>query len=348
MAKIRRIEWIWKTCREYGLFLFLLLAYDLLFGFFLWLLDERGFWVLIGVFAVLSVGVFGVAVRAMVHREEKRRQMAEEYLEHPEEAFEQRIFQEFSPREAEQLVQIGKELQEKENTWQSEHRLRKEYESYVEIWAHEIKVPLSLMTLLLDNRREEMSPVLYQRLLYVRRQISEYVTQILYYARLKASHRDDCLERISLQECCEEALDQYKAVLEEERIYVSCDVDGLCVISDRKGLLFILEQVIGNACKYMDEDKSEKYLKINGFLDSQKNKIVLNIADNGIGVKRADLPFLFDQGFTGDTDARKRKATGMGLYLVKQMAENLNVEVQAESEYGEGFVLEMEFPVVER
>ncbi len=338
---------LWRMCREYSLFLFLLLATDLLFGFFLWLMDERGFWVLIGVFAVLSVGVFGVAAGVMLRREEKRRRMAEEYLEHSVELSEQRIFQEFSPREAEQLVQIGSELRDREGALQAEHRLREEYENYVEVWVHEIKVPLSLMTLLLDNRQDEMSPVLYQRLLYVRRQISEYVTQILYYARLKASHRDDCLERVSLRECCQEVLDQYKAVLEEERIHVSCDVDDLYVVSDRKGLLFILEQVIGNACKYMDERKSEKYLKINGFLDCQINKIVLNIADNGIGVKKADLPFLFDQGFTGDTDARKRKATGMGLYLVKQMAENLNIDVQVKSEYGEGFVLEMEFPVVE-
>lgn len=334
-------------CREYGLFLFLMLASDLLFGFLLWLMNESGFWILAGVFAVLSLGLFGVAAGVMMRREEKRRQMAEEYLEQPGEMEEQLLRQEFSLREAEQLLRIGRELQDREGAWQAEHRLRAEYENYVETWAHEIKVPLSLMTLLLDNRQDEMSPVLYQRMLYVRRQISEYVTQILYYARLKASHRDDCLERISLRECCGEVLDQYKAVLEEEKIPVSYDVDDLCVISDRKGLHFILEQIIGNACKYMDEEKTEKYLRIGGFLDRQRNKIVLRIEDNGIGVKRADLPFLFDQGFTGDTDARKRKATGMGLYLVKQMAENLNIEVYAESEYGEGFVLEMAFPVVE-
>lgn len=64
-------------------------------------------------------------------------------------------------------------------------------------------------------------------------------------------------------------------------------------------------------------------------------------------MKQADLPFVFDRGFTGDTDERKRKATGMGLYLAKQMAQNLNIELTAVSEYGQGFTLSLEFPVVE-
>ena len=37
------------------------------------------------------------------------------------------------------------------------------YESYIENWVHEIKKPLSLMTLLLDNRKVEMSPLVHPR-----------------------------------------------------------------------------------------------------------------------------------------------------------------------------------------
>ena len=38
-----------------------------------------------------------------------------------------------------------------------------EYERYVELWAHEVKIPLSLFTLLLENRSEEMSPTVYKK-----------------------------------------------------------------------------------------------------------------------------------------------------------------------------------------
>ena len=338
---------IWKLCTEYRFFLFLLLLSDLLFGFFLWLADERGFFVLVGVFMVTSLGVFAVAAVGIVRREERRKQLVQDYLEHPEKSLEHMLLEELPLRESEQLLQIAEELRSKEEKRREEHLLREKYENYVETWAHEIKVPLSLLTLLLDNRREEMSPPLYQRMLYVKNQISEYVTQILYYARLQADHRDYCLEKISLQECCVEVLEEYEAVLAEQNIQVDCDVAEVLVVTDRKGILFLLEQAVGNACKYQDDAKSEKHLKITGGLDQQGNKITLCIADNGIGVKRADLPFLFDQGFTGDTDERKRKATGMGLYLAKQMAYNLNIGIMAESEYGQGFTLRLEFPVVD-
>lgn len=263
----KRFVRVWKICEEYRFFLILLLLFDLLFGFFLWLLDERGFWVLIGVFVIASLVLFAAAVAVIVHREERRRQLVQEYLEHLDQQMEQILLEELPLREGEQLLQIARELRNQEREWQEEHLLREEYEHYVETWAHEIKVPLSLMTLLLDNRREEMSPVLYQRMIYVKNQISEYVTQILYYARLKAGYRDSCLEKTSLRECCEEILEQYESVLAEQKIHALCKVTEVDVVTDRKGLLFILEQAVGNACKYQDESKQEKHLEITGGLD---------------------------------------------------------------------------------
>lgn len=53
------------------------------------------------------------------------------------------------------------------------------YESYIENWVHEIKKPLSLMTLLLDNRKVEMSPLVHTRMLYVRDHVRQNVEQIL-------------------------------------------------------------------------------------------------------------------------------------------------------------------------
>ena len=62
------------------------------------------------------------------------------------------------------------------------------YESYIENWVHEIKKPLSLMTLLLDNRKDEMSPLVHTRMLYVRDHTRQNVEQILYFSRLGAVH----------------------------------------------------------------------------------------------------------------------------------------------------------------
>ena len=74
---------------------------------------------------------------------------------------------------------------------------------------------------------------------------------------------------------------------------------------------------------------------------------ILNIPDNGTGVKSYDLPYIFQKGFTGDSTDSRKKATGMGLYLTKKMAGDLNLKLEAESRWGEGLTISIVFPKVE-
>ena len=73
----------------------------------------------------------------------------------------------------------------------------RDYEEYVEGWAHEAKTPLSLLTMLLDNRNDEISPSLQAKLDYVRSQLQEDVTQMLSQHKLKSS--TVCIDCFRLQ-----------------------------------------------------------------------------------------------------------------------------------------------------
>ena len=67
-----------------------------------------------------------------------------------------------------------------------------------------------------------------------------------------------------------------------------------------------------------------------------------------MGIKACDLPYVFEKGFTGDSGDRRKKATGMGLYLAKEMAHDLNVELGVPSdETAGGCEIKVYFPVVE-
>lgn len=90
-----------------------------------------------------------------------------------------------------------------------------DYEQYIENWAHEIKKPLSLMTLLLDNRKNEMSPLVHTRMLYVRDHARQDVEQILYFSRLGAVHKDYYFEPLSILRTCREAVEDNVTLLEE-------------------------------------------------------------------------------------------------------------------------------------
>lgn len=90
--------------------------------------------------------------------------------------------------------------------------------------------------------------------------------------------------------------------------------------------------MIANAVKYSTENPE---LCISMKEENERN--VLLIADNGCGVKACDLPHIFEKGFTGDSGDTRKKSTGMGLYLVKQLADDLNINIEVKSDWMKGF-----------
>ena len=79
----------------------------------------------------------------------------------------------------------------------------------------------------------------------------------------------------------------------------------------------------------------------------KEKKYQFSIKDNGIGVPESDLPYIFEKGFTGISGENRKKATGMGLYLAKEIAHDLNLSLEAQSEWKKGFELKIIFPIVE-
>ena len=342
---VKRLKNMIRLCGEYRFFFGLFLLMNLIFAFFLWLTDAPSFFAVAGSFLCVTLFLLVGALYVIAGKEEKRRAAFLDFLDNPDMSEQLNTVQLLGDREQEWICAAGEQLRENDQRLKEEIQQREDYEEYIEMWAHEVKVPLSLLTLMLDNRREEMSPAVHQRLVYVGSRIQDNVTQMLYYARLKAVHKDYVWEKVGLDLCVEEVISQYEPVFREGGMKVICEVSDAVVLTDRKGMAMILGQVFNNAYQYRDMDKEEQWVRVSDH--REKDNIFLTVADNGIGVKPADLPFLLEKGFTGDNDERKKKATGMGLYLVEQMARNLKLEVDVQSVYEQGFELVLKFPVVD-
>jgi signal transduction histidine kinase len=196
------------------------------------------------------------------------------------------------------------------------------------------------MTFVLGNRRDEFAPETFQKLEYVRNRIQQDIDRILYYARIKSSKQNYILENLSLKECCEEAVFEYERLFFEHGFIVQNESRPLRIVSDRRGLIFIISQALSNAVKYRRTDGTNPQIELYTKVDNQDN-ITLVIKDNGIGVKDYDLPFIFNKGFVGDAGKENKTATGMGLYLLQQIADDLNIGIKAGSE--DGFELKFVF-----
>ena len=207
-----------------------------------------------------------------------------------------------------------------------------EYEDYVEKWAHEIKLPLSLLSLLLDNQSDQLPKDTAFKLDYVKNQIQGNVSQILFYYRVKSEKNDFLFEDLDLEECIQDLLENFDPLLKEKNFTIQLEnIQGTCY-TDQRSFEFILSQILANALKY-SSDKPKLSISIS----KDKEHTALIIRDNGCGVKACDLPHIFEKGFTGDSGDTRKKSTGMGLYLVKQLADALKIEITVKSEWMQGF-----------
>lgn len=324
---------------EYRICLASLLLTDLLCAVFLWLADIRAFQVLAGLFFSETAAVCIGTVWLLYRREVRRETLYDDFLCQNDPLHAERAAAAVHGRQRRQVRKTAELLADRSAQFADERVKRRDYEEYIESWAHEVKTPLTLITLMLDSRSEEMSETVRARLSGSQIQIQGYVEQILCYSRLKAEHKDYVMESLSPAECCREVLAEYQFLLQAYGFRIRESYTDDSVFTDRKALRFLLGQVIINAAKYRKTDGTDPELHVRIRRAEDGRSTILSVADNGIGVMKQDLPFIFDKGFCSETGESGRTSTGMGLYLVRQMAEDLGIGVTAESEYGHGFAI---------
>lgn len=332
-----------KAMLQYIPWLFLLLGTDIFFTLLLWIADTQAFYSMAASIVLATVLLFVLLSYVLVRREQKKRQAFFSFLHWPDEYHEELLLEMSGPAQRESIRMLGRAFQDRHSAYAELLAQLNDYEEYVEAWAHQIKTPLSLLTLLLDNRRNELGPNMSSKLDYVRSRMQESIDQMLFYARLKGVKKDYLFEYIHIRMCIEEVLENYMPLLQEKRFQIQTDISDDIVYSDRRGLSFLLGQIISNSIKYCG---TEPEICFTAF--QEEGSYVLCVKDNGIGVRSCDLPYIFEKGFTGDSGEGRKKATGMGLYLAKGIAGEMNVSMNAVSEWGHGFEIQIAFPVVEK
>jgi signal transduction histidine kinase len=81
-------------------------------------------------------------------------------------------------------------------------------------------------------------------------------------------------------------------------------------------------------------------------LQPKKQSIILSVTDTGVGIPKHVQHHIFSKFFRApNVTQRDITGTGLGLYLVKQLAEQLNVKVWFESEVGKGSTFYLSLPL---
>ena len=198
-----------------------------------------------------------------------------------------------------------------------------EFKEYIEMWVHEVKLPLSSI-LLMTYKKDDISKVIEPT-----KRIENFVEQVLYYARSENAEKDYIIKECDLKEIINKVIKKNKEIFILEKIEIKLEnLDNKKVLSDSKWLEFIINQIISNSLKYVDKEKSVISITSS---ETEKN-IVLKVQDNGIGIPKSDIKKVFDKSFTGENGRKIQTSTGMGLYIAKQLCEKLGHKIEIESE----------------
>lgn len=228
---------------------------------------------------------------------------------------------------AQVLYEANKSMTEQVN---ENRRQMKDFKDFIEMWVHQVKLPVASLLLLCHNHPENLDKKFVEQL----RRINRYTEQELYYTRAEHSEKDYLFQRCSLAQIVHKAAMKNKDDLLENKVEFQVSGCDHTVVTDMKWMEFILDQIINNSIKYRRE--TDAMIQIS--TSAENGKTILSIKDNGIGIAESDLPRLFEKSFTGGNgrllDRMEAKSTGMGLYIAKNMCDKLGHEIHVISEEG--------------
>ncbi len=233
------------------------------------------------------------------------------------------------------LQDTGKSMLENVNKYK---KIQEEYKEYIELWIHEVKIPIAASKLIIENNKNEITKSIEEEL----DKVENYTEQALFYARSNAVEKDYIITKTNLKEIVNGAILKNKTTLLNEKVSIELtDLKPEEIYTDNKWGIFIVNQIIQNAIKY--SKKEDKRIIISS--KEKNDKVILYIKDNGIGIKKGEITRVFERGFTGENGRRMgQKSTGIGLYLCKKLCDKLGLGIELNAEKEEGTEVRIIFP----
>ena len=204
---------------------------------------------------------------------------------------------------------------------------------YYTLWVHQIKTPIAATRLLVAEVSErELKRQLEQEIF----KIDSYTNLVLQYLRLESFHDDLVLKKENIEDLVKEVIRKYAIFFIQKSLNINMHDLDRSIVTDKKWLLVVIEQILSNSLKYTNEGGIEIYM------DGQD----LCIKDTGIGIKNSDVLRVFERGFSGYNGRMTQQSSGLGLYLTQKISQELGHQIRIESELGQGTTVRIKFAEV--
>lgn len=211
-----------------------------------------------------------------------------------------------------------------------------ELDRFVYSASHDLRSPLKSIIGLSDLIKDEMALddiEQRERMDMIKEsgiKLDDFIEDVLLYSknsRLEIEH-----EEIFFDKLIQEIKNLHNFMDDADSIKLIIDIDdSLKLISDKNRLTSILKNMIVNAVKYQRKEINDSFVKIT--IKTTNNESTIIVEDNGIGIAKEMQDQIFNMFYRA---THLSTGSGLGLYIIKEMIDNLNGTISVESELSKG------------
>ncbi|MBL7473667.1 sensor histidine kinase [Robertkochia sediminum] len=222
---------------------------------------------------------------------------------------------------------------------------------FINNMTHEFKTPIATINLALDaikNPRtlEDKDKVMryLQMIKDENKRMHAQVENVLRISRLEKNQLDITKDKVDVHELIDEAVAHVELMVENRggHINLHLDAERTEILGNEFHLANILVNVLDNANKYSPEKP-----EIDVYTENVKNSILIRVSDKGAGMSKAVLKRIFEKFYRESTgNIHNVKGHGLGLAYVKNIVEDHQGEVYAESEKDKGSTFFIKLPLI--
>lgn len=210
--------------------------------------------------------------------------------------------------------------------------------------SHEIRTPLNVLQNNLEAMIDGLFPITAERLNYLNEEVIRFGKLLNNLNVLKEFESESIklnFETIPLNELINAIYLDFIMEAKIKNIKLNYNVQPkqeYLITGDKDKLKQVFINLLSNALKFT---KSDGEININLYGDDEE--AIVEVEDNGIGIKKEDLAFIFERLYRGDKSRHETEGRGIGLTIVKNILQLHSARIEVESEEGKGTIFKVYF-----
>ena len=229
------------------------------------------------------------------------------------------------------------------NSWEKQQQ-------FVSDASHELRTPLAVIQSKTDVLFQSPSATIEEKAIDIStiskecRRLSKLVANLLLLARSDSNQIEMDKKEFALDALLMEVVDPYTEIAAYQEKKMTLEIQSKVYFAgDRERIHQMVVILLDNAMKYTDVGGTIQVACM-----QTSSSIMIQVKDNGIGIKEEDIPKLFDRFYQGDKARTKSEGAGLGLSIASWIVEKHYGKIKVESKINEGTCFEVILPKNQR